>query len=196
MNSGPDRFFKTAPKRSMTENVVRTLLQVATIWTIFLVLLPWGILWLQSLVDIPNFDPGPWRPVAVVVFWIAGLTGLSCGWSFVRWGGGTPIPCDQATRFTIIGLYRYVRNPMAVLGILQGLMVALYVGSWPVAVYSLLGAAFWELIARPPEERDLARRFGRDYEEYRAAVNCWVPRRTPYRRVVIDPDAAKSVLLD
>ncbi|MEX2242665.1 MAG: isoprenylcysteine carboxylmethyltransferase family protein [Fimbriimonadaceae bacterium] len=188
MLSGPDRYFKTAPKRSMVENFARTFLQVATIWTMFLVLLPWGILWLQSLVGIPNLDSGAWRTVAVVVFSVAGFTGLTCAWSFVHWGGGTPIPCDQATCFTIVGPYRYVRNPMALLGILQGLMVALFLGSWPVAVYALLGAAFWEVVARPPEERDLLRRFGQDYEQYRAAVKCWVPRLTPYPRVVIDPN--------
>ena len=186
MTGGPEKFFKTAPQRSLAENTVRTALQVAMMWGLFLFLLPWGIIALQERLGIPLVLTGNWKPVAAAVFVVAGATGLSCGWSFVRWGGGTPIPCDQTTRLTIVGLYRYVRNPMAVLGILQGLMVALYFGSWPVALYALCGAFVWEFVAKPPEERDLARRFGEEYEAYRREVKCWVPQLRPYKRVAYD----------
>jgi protein-S-isoprenylcysteine O-methyltransferase Ste14 len=54
----------------------------------------------------------------------------------------------------------------------------------------LAGAAVWQLVLRPVEERDLALRFGAAYERYRRAVGCWRPRLTPYRTAASDGRAA------
>jgi protein-S-isoprenylcysteine O-methyltransferase Ste14 len=66
-------------------------------------------------------------------------------------------------------------------GLTQGTAVALITGSTAVFLYVVAGESFWNWVARPLEERDLARCFGEPYERYRRAVRCWVPRRTPYR---------------
>jgi protein-S-isoprenylcysteine O-methyltransferase Ste14 len=92
-----------------------------------------------------------------------------------RIGKGTPLPLDHATELVVLGPYAYVRNPMAVSGIGQGLAVALFLGSPLVAIYALIGSAIWQFVFRPLEEDDLAARFGGLYENYRAAVKCWVP---------------------
>jgi protein-S-isoprenylcysteine O-methyltransferase Ste14 len=65
---------------------------------------------------------------------------------------------------------------MAVAGILQGIAVGVWLGSLGVLGYALAGAVLWHLVARPAEERDLLRRFGPAYEQYRAAVPLWWPR--------------------
>jgi protein-S-isoprenylcysteine O-methyltransferase Ste14 len=96
-------------------------------------------------------------------------------------GRGTPLPLDHAHELVVVGPYRYVRNPMAVSGVGQGLMVALFLGSPLVAVYALMGSGIWQHIFRPLEEDDLAARFGADYENYRREVKCWIPRLTPYQ---------------
>ena len=57
----------------------------------------------------------------------------------VRDGEGTPLPLDQTNRLVVSGPYYYVRNPMAIAGIGQGLSVALIFQSLPVGIYSLLG---------------------------------------------------------
>ncbi|MCH7944537.1 MAG: isoprenylcysteine carboxylmethyltransferase family protein [Armatimonadetes bacterium] len=141
---------------------------------------------MQPVLRIPLWDSVAWTTVAVVVFWSAGASSMHCGWMFVRYGGGTPLPLDQTTRFTVLGLYRHVRNPMAVLGILQGVMVGLYLGSWLVMVYSLLGVVAWEIFVRPYEEEDLLRRFGEEYATYRSAVPRWLPGWKPYPKVLTD----------
>jgi protein-S-isoprenylcysteine O-methyltransferase Ste14 len=64
---------------------------------------------------------------------------------------------------------------MAIAGIGQGLAVALMFQSIPILVYSLIGAAVWQLVIRPYEERDLATRFGKSYVEYRQQISCWIP---------------------
>ncbi len=78
------------------------------------------------------------------------------------------------------GPYRYVRNPMisGVLAILLG--EALILGSLPLIywfpLFFLLNAIYIPLI----EERDLARRFGDDYLNYKINVPRWIHRLKPW----------------
>lgn len=94
----------------------------------------------------------------------------------MRDGAGTPLPLDQTKQLVLSGPYRFVRNPMAVAGVGQGLAIACLFQSLPLAVYALLGAVVWHWVVRPFEEEDLAARFGRSYQDYRARVRCWIPR--------------------
>ena len=93
----------------------------------------------------------------------------------VTQGQGTPLPLDQTNRLVVGGPYRWVRNPMAVAGIGQGLAVAIAAQSWFVFGYALLGAIVWQFVVRPIEERDLESRFGQEYLDYRKRVRCWIP---------------------
>ncbi|MEM9657484.1 MAG: hypothetical protein AAF961_03900 [Planctomycetota bacterium] len=79
-----------------------------------------------------------------------------------------------------------MRNPMAVAGVGQGLAVAVVFQSIPIAAYSLIGAVVCHLVVRPLEERDLARRFGKSYQDDRDRIACWIPtfRATGVRRSV------------
>ena len=94
----------------------------------------------------------------------------------VRQGQGTPLPLDQTNQLVTRGPYRFVRNPMAVAGIGQGVCVSLIFWSLPILVYSLLGAVIWHVVVRPIEEKNLQSRFGQRYLDYRQAVRCWIPR--------------------
>lgn len=73
------------------------------------------------------------------------------------------------------GPYRYVRNPMAMAGIGQGIAVAIAFDSWPVFIYVILGGLAWQVVVRPHEEADMLERFGQEYESYRGRVRCWWP---------------------
>ena len=92
-------------------------------------------------------------------------------------GNCTPLPTASAPSLVIAGPYRYVRNPMALPGIAQGIAVGAYLGSYGVIAYSLLGAIFWHIIVRPVGERDLVERIGESYDHYRTSVRLWLPRR-------------------
>jgi len=76
----------------------------------------------------------------------------------------------------IAGPYRFVRNPMAVAGIAQGIAVGWYLGSYAVIVYSLVGAVLWHVPVRPVEECDLGERFGDDYFNYGKITRLWLPQ--------------------
>ena len=98
-----------------------------------------------------------------------------------KFGRGTPLPLDHAQHLVIQGPYKYVRNPMAVSGIGQGLAVALILGSPLTVLYALMGSLIWQLIFRPLEDDDLEARFGTAFREYRKNVRCWIPRLDPYQ---------------
>jgi protein-S-isoprenylcysteine O-methyltransferase Ste14 len=87
-------------------------------------------------------------------------------------------------RLVVAGPYRFVRNPMAVGSIIQGIGVGLLLSSWIVVVYAVFGAVVWNVLVRPVEEADLEARFGEPYRRYRSELRCWVPslRPVPARR--------------
>ena len=91
------------------------------------------------------------------------------------YGEGTPLPTATAPRLVISGPYRFVRNPMAVAGISQGVAVGWYCGSYAVIVYSLAGVVLWHIAVRPIEEADLKSRFGEAYNDYQRRVRLWLP---------------------
>ena len=92
-------------------------------------------------------------------------------------GRGTPLPLDTARELVVGGPYRWVRNPMAVAGVGQGVAVALWWSSGVLLGFFVLGGVAWHIIVRPMEERDLLERFGVSYERYRTTTGLWWPRR-------------------
>jgi protein-S-isoprenylcysteine O-methyltransferase Ste14 len=95
---------------------------------------------------------------------------------FVREGAGTPAPVAPTEHLVVGGLYRYVRNPMylAVAATIVG--QALLLGSVVLLAYAALFLAVVVAFVRGYEEPTLARRYGAEYESYRAAVPGWWPR--------------------
>jgi protein-S-isoprenylcysteine O-methyltransferase Ste14 len=76
----------------------------------------------------------------------------------------------------VVGLYRYVRNPMylAVGAVILGQAAVL--GRWVLVVYAIaFGATVWSFVHRY-EEPALRQRFGAAYEEYLRTVPGWWPR--------------------
>lgn len=172
------------PSRSRSPwiNAVKTLGQSLVFYAVFLVVIPWGLLWLADMLPWTLQCPLPAnRVVGVAVLVGCTAIGLYSGILMAVVGQGTPIPFDSTNRLVVRGIYRYVRNPMVLAGLGQGLGVAVYFESVVLFGYVILGGILWHFIARPWEERDLLERFGADYEQYHAAVRCWVPRLRPYR---------------
>lgn len=154
----------------------KTFAQIVVVWTLILVVFPYLIVLLEDKLGIPRFA-FPFQTLAgIVLFVIASVPGVWGAVVMSRVGRGTPLPLDHAAKLVVRGPYAYVRNPMAVSGIGQGLAVALLLGSMLVSVYALTGALIWQVVFRELEEADLHARFGREYEEYRRRVRCWIPR--------------------
>lgn len=170
-----------AKPRPAAFNIFKTLMQTAAMWGFFLGVLP------ILISSVEQYLIG-WKLPAIPAevcwggFAFFGAIGIYSGMLFAVYGRGTPLPLDTATRFIILGPYRWVRNPMAIAGITQGIWIGLLLRSPAVLAYCLIGAVIWHFLARPWEERDLARRFGEPYDLYRNNVRNWLPRALPYRR--------------
>jgi protein-S-isoprenylcysteine O-methyltransferase Ste14 len=99
---------------------------------------------------------------------------------FATVGRGTLAPWDPTARLVVRGPYRRVRNPMisGVLCVLLGealLFASPALLGW-FGVVLAVNALYFPLV----EEPGLRRRFGADYEAYRAAVPRWLPRLRPW----------------
>lgn len=139
---------------------------------------PWWLTGWEVSTPLPYWAP---LRIAGAVLLVAGLVLLVHAFAhFVVEGIGTPAPVAPTERLVVGGLYRYVRNPMylAVVATIVGqalllgqLVLLLYAAAFVVAVFAFV---------RWYEEPTLRRRFGADYEAYRAAVPGWWPRRRPW----------------
>ena len=99
---------------------------------------------------------------------------------FARVGRGTLAPWDPTARLVVRGPYRHVRNPMITGVVFVLLGEAAVFGSVPLLIWA--GAVFAVNAVYLPlvEEPGLSRRFGEDYETYRAHVPRWLPRVRPW----------------
>lgn len=163
-------------------NVGKTLLQIVAFWSFFLWVLPTFVYYGETRFGLAHFrfTHPLWQAVGITLFVVMGTLGFSCGMIMAAKGGGTPLPLDCPNRLVLIGPYRYVRNPMAIAGLAQGVAVGLYLGSPAVVLYALAGVGLWNYGVRPWEEKDLEQRFGPAYDHYRKSVRCWILHRYPY----------------
>lgn len=158
--------------------VIWPVVKSALLAALFLYL--WGVLLAQWLIGSDRWNhpasAGVTRVIALAVM-AAGLAiALWCVAEFAFRAWGTPAPFDPPKRLVVRGLYRYVRNPMYVGALTALLGEALFFGSWRIAALAAAAFASVNVFIVFYEEPQLVRRFGADYEAYRARVNRWVPR--------------------
>ena len=105
---------------------------------------------------------------------------LWCVRDFFVTGGGTLAPWDPPKHLVVVGLYRFVRNPMyvAVLTVVLGWCLA--TGSWLLAGYVALLAVGFHIRVLYHEEPWLRQRFGAEWAAYSASVRRWLPRLSPW----------------
>jgi protein-S-isoprenylcysteine O-methyltransferase Ste14 len=184
--------FHSSHTRVRSRLLVRTTLQIVVFWGVFLVVIPLMI----------NSFEGRWElsykfPILLAVFGFALLAfssviGVWSARAIANFGSGTPLPGQMAHHLVARGPYAFVRNPMAIAGIIQGVAMGLLIGSWLVVVYALIGSLLWNWLIRPHEEADLYERFGDEYREYADRVDCWWPRFTSSSSSADDADNANN----
>ena len=101
---------------------------------------------------------------------------LWCVRDFYVAGKGTLAPWDPPKHLVVVGLYRFVRNPMylAVLTVVLGW--TLVFGSMWLALYIVALAIGFHLRVRCYEEPRLRQQFQAEWSAYFKAVPRWLPR--------------------
>ncbi len=147
---------------------LRALLSFLILPTVFGGVIPWLVY--TGSVHSAGYAIG-WPVLAVGLFVL-----LWCVRDFYVIGKGTLAPWDPPKNLVVVGLYRFVRNPMYV-----GLMTwvagwSIVTGSRSLAVYVVALAAVFHVRVISYEEPTLARLFGEEWEMYRVGVNRWIPK--------------------
>jgi protein-S-isoprenylcysteine O-methyltransferase Ste14 len=128
-----------------------------------------------------------WRlPVWFVAVALAGFAGTGAALAQLdqgRFFGLRQTDTGDAEGLRIVGPYRYVRHPLMACTLL--FLWGLPVMSPTLALLSG-GLTGYILLALPLEERDLLRKFGPAYAEYRRRVPALIPWRPPADRAVQD----------
>ncbi|HEX8040941.1 MAG TPA: isoprenylcysteine carboxylmethyltransferase family protein [Chryseosolibacter sp.] len=99
---------------------------------------------------------------------------------FNRIGKGTLAPWSEKVKLVIAGPYRYCRNPMitGVALVLAG--EALFFHSSSILIWLFIFIAVNTVYFLLMEEPALLKKFGSEYDVYRAQVPRWLPRLKPY----------------
>jgi protein-S-isoprenylcysteine O-methyltransferase Ste14 len=181
-------WYRPAERAPTAWLVMKTVVHLAVLWGVGLYWVPRAIVTWQHHVDLHNLFFEPQHDVAIVIMVVASVISFWSAMLLAVVGRGTPARVDAPRRLVISGPYAWVRNPMVVCGLTQGMAVAIYTGSVLMILLVMLGGVLWHLVRRKDEERDLQRVFGRDYELYRRSVRCWMPQRR--RFAPAEPEAA------
>lgn len=99
--------------------------------------------------------------------------------SFARVGRGTLAPFDETKRLVVVGLYRYVRNPMYVGVIAILLAQSLFFWSSQLLSYTAFCFVVANVLVIGYEENRLRHKYGDEYRQYCDRVGRWIPGR-PY----------------
>ena len=95
-------------------------------------------------------------------------------------GKGTQIPFTPIKELIVTGLYRFVRNPLYIAGVLVLSGEAILFQSFGILIYCLVMFGIFNVLVRM-EETLLAEKFGAKYERYCKSVPRWMPRFKPFK---------------
>ncbi len=173
---GPFRF-QDSSTSDVNSNLRKTLFQTVGMWIVFFLGFPTGMTAFERAVGwrlLPSVSP-VLLASSMVIFVVLGAIGVTSGVEMAKQGAGTPLPSEGTQKLVVSGPYAYVRNPMALLAVLQGVALGAALNSGLTVVYSVMGGIAWELLVRPLEEEHLSNKFGGEYEAYLERVRCWIP---------------------
>lgn len=129
--------------------------------------------WLQ----LPRFVYGLVNPLISLLFIATGL--LFAMWSIraqFLLGRGTPAPMMPTQKLVVQKPYTYCRNPMSLGTIILYTGIAIWIGSLTAVALILLFAVLLMVYNKLIEERELEKRFGSEYLEYKRRTPFLIPR--------------------
>jgi protein-S-isoprenylcysteine O-methyltransferase Ste14 len=131
------------------------------------------------LIGLGDTKPHSGSAIGFGVLALGVLLLLWCVRDFYVSGKGTLAPWDPPKRLVVVGLYRFVRNPMYIAVLTVVLGWTLVFGSIWLAFYMVALAMAFHLRVLFYEEPRLRQQFAAEWKAYSAAVPRWLPRVRP-----------------
>ena len=149
-----------------------------------MIIMPWFLMWITADVTIGWPMLGSLNLLVMLIGLTILMTGLlltaACIRMFANIGKGTLAPWAPTQNLVVVGIYRYMRNPM-ITGVLLGLLgEAIVISNYAMFLWSLFFFVGNHIYFIKSEEPGLLNRFGQEYVEYFENVPRWLPRRTPW----------------
>jgi protein-S-isoprenylcysteine O-methyltransferase Ste14 len=149
-----------------------------------MILMPWFLIWLTANTTIGWSFAGALDPLVMLTGLTILFTGVLVIATTIRMftiiGKGTLAPWAPTQKLVIVGIYRYMRNPM-ITGVLLGLLgEAIILSNYAVLLWFLFFFIGNHIYFIKSEEPGLLKRFGDEYRDYFENVPRWLPRKTPW----------------
>ncbi len=132
-----EQVFRKSTTNNLIVNAIKTIFQIICIWLITLFVFP--VLIINSF-GVTSIISNNTKLIAISLFAFFSIIGLYSAYVMVRIGEGTPLPLDQTQNLVTKGPYKYVRNPMAIAGIGQGISISIFFWSIHILIYAVIGA--------------------------------------------------------
>lgn len=171
----------------MKSKIVETLISsLGTLLFLFLIV-PFFLIWIPHRILLSpqliyHFDIGIYRYSGLAPIILGVVIYIFCSGSFVFVGKGTPIPFTPTKKLIVNGLYRFVRNPLYIAGVLVLTGEAILFQSFGILIYCLVIFGVFNVHVIM-EETLLAEKFGARYEQYCMSVPRWIPRFKPGNKI-------------
>jgi len=150
----------------------------------FIVLSVFVSLWADRRLSFPRFGPSWWSlGLSITLLLLGSLIG---GWPVIAHlrAGGTPVPFNPPPRLITTGLYAYVRNPMFLGGFLFLLGLGVLLGSLSLTFFfTPLFIVLYVFYVKAVEEKEMEKKFGEEYLEYKRRVPMFIPRAEAIRNI-------------
>ncbi len=149
-----------------------------------LIIIPWFLMWFTADITIGWSLPWSLDFLILLIGMTILVTGIlltvNCIIMFANIGEGTLAPWAPTQKLDVVGIYRYMRNPM-ITGVLFGLLgESIILSNYAVLLWFLFFFVGNHIYFIKSEEPGLVARFGDEYEAYRDNVPRWLPRKTPW----------------
>jgi len=174
-----DRWAETIYRIATTRNKLKIIMTPVGIilWFGLSVLFIFASLWLDKFLPVLlNFLTPVNIFLSVPLLVIGAILALWSVYSFSR-ARGSPVPINPPRMLVTAGLYSRVRNPMVLGWVTMLLGVGLLLNSISVIfiftpLFTLLNVLYLKTI----EEKEMEKKFGRQYLKYKESVPMFIPR--------------------
>lgn len=134
-------------------------------------------LWVDKWLAFLHFDSSWWSLGLSMLLLVPGC--LIMVWPVMQFfrARGTPVPLNPPQKLITTGLYAHVRNPMITGLFLLMLGLGVLFGSLSlIFIFTPLFIVLNVLYLRAVEEKEMEKKFGEEYLEYKKKVPMFIPR--------------------